>query len=209
MITSPARISEVLGKMLPLSATPTTKPVKSVASEKKIPGISLVLAPRRVQLASTHASATPSSICSTCCASSFGAAKWFMKNKGFAPKDATSLQHNATISMPKAISLPMAVATFTLVPTLLVLLKSTGSTYSKEAKLQSPSSHPSCKVFCNKGLVMMSIASCICKSTPADLYAGVSHAPLFVRGLISTLASPPSPNRSKLLSATLLPISVR
>mmetsp|Transcript_82619 Transcript_82619/g.212839 ORF Transcript_82619/g.212839 Transcript_82619/m.212839 type:complete len:222 (+) Transcript_82619:1001-1666(+) len=182
MTTSPGFISSSSGSGRAFdSAAPTRKPEMSKPLALKTPGISAVFEPSSAQAASMQPFATPSFTSSACLASSFGAARWHIRKSGSAPRAATSFASSATRSTPTVSKRSMAIATLSLVPTLLVLLTSSGFLYFSSPMLQMPArpdappssdscSQPGRCVFCMSGMMLLLMTLSRDKSTPALRY---------------------------------------
>mmetsp|Transcript_63382 Transcript_63382/g.166007 ORF Transcript_63382/g.166007 Transcript_63382/m.166007 type:complete len:229 (-) Transcript_63382:2046-2732(-) len=178
MMTSPAFILLRWGRGSDCSMTPTTKPETSAPLAVKMPGISAVLEPSMAQPASTQPSARPWLISRACCASSLGEARWPIMKRGSAPRAATSFTRSATRSTPTVPNLSMAIATFSLVPTLLVLLTSIPLLCLFAERLQRPArpeappssmriSQPARAVRAMSGAMLFMIVCSMEMSTPA------------------------------------------
>mmetsp|Transcript_116861 Transcript_116861/g.377142 ORF Transcript_116861/g.377142 Transcript_116861/m.377142 type:complete len:205 (+) Transcript_116861:133-747(+) len=176
--TSPAHMRASCGNGADRSTAPTAKPEMSKPLALKTPGISAVLELSSAQPASMQPSATPWFTCNACCMSSFGAARWAMMKMGSAPRAAMSLAQSATRSTPIVSNRSMTMATLSLVPTLFVPLTSIGSSYFRDAMLQSParpvappssesSSQPARCVRFIKGRMLALMACSMDRSTPA------------------------------------------
>mmetsp|Transcript_56347 Transcript_56347/g.159942 ORF Transcript_56347/g.159942 Transcript_56347/m.159942 type:complete len:202 (+) Transcript_56347:1432-2037(+) len=183
MSTSPAAIWSRCGSKALASAVPTAKPTKSQPPDMKTPGSSAKPLSSSTQPASTHPSATPFTSCIAWCASSCSVEKCSWKKSGSAPRAAMLLAQIATRSMPMLSNLLSFDATFSFVPTVAVLLISTGFVKPTEEAMLRALAAPACntpsasvspmalllRVILMSGAKLAIAASRAALSTPADL----------------------------------------